>query len=391
MILIDDCYNANPMSMRAALDDLAADRRAAGSARRVAVLGDMLELGPGERELPRRDRRARRRAADVDVLVTVGPLAAAMTDRFDGESYPVADAGEAAALLPELLAPGDAVLVKASRGVGLEVVCRHSGGRRMTWRHRCGGRGRVTRLDSGRVLIAGTASLLICLFLARSSSSSCAQREFGQNIREEGPQGHHTKAGTPTMGGIIIFLAIAVPFLILSTRDWQSLGVFGAAVACALLGFADDYTKIVKPPLAGAAGAHQAGRHDRDLARPVVGRDPEGRHQHRPSGCASSTPAIDLGPLLPAVHLPGGGGHDQRGQPDRRPRRPGGRLRRDRAAGLHRDHVHHRRAARPDVAGGLPGGGVHRLSVVQQLPGEHLHGGHGARWDWAARSPVWRS
>ena len=57
------------------------------------------------------------------MLVTVGPLAAAMTDRFDGESYPVADAGEAAALLPELLAPGDVVLVKASRGVGLEVVC----------------------------------------------------------------------------------------------------------------------------------------------------------------------------------------------------------------------------------------------------------------------------
>ena len=48
------------------------------------------------------------------------------------------------------------------------------------------------------------------------------------------------------MGGIIIFIAIAVPFLILSTRDWQSLGVFGATVACALLGFADDYTKIVK-------------------------------------------------------------------------------------------------------------------------------------------------
>ena len=59
-----------------------------------------------------------------DVLITVGPLAAAMTDRFDGEVYPVADAEEAASLLPELLAPGDAVLVKASRGVGLEVVCR---------------------------------------------------------------------------------------------------------------------------------------------------------------------------------------------------------------------------------------------------------------------------
>jgi phospho-N-acetylmuramoyl-pentapeptide-transferase len=104
----------------------------------------------------------------------------------------------------------------------------------------------VTGSVSGRVLIAGTASLLICLFLSPKFIEFLRNREFGQNIREEGPQGHQIKAGTPTMGGIIIFAAIAVPFLALSGRDWPSLGVFGAAVACALLGFADDYTKIVK-------------------------------------------------------------------------------------------------------------------------------------------------
>src|SRR2546430_5316925 len=98
----------------------------------------------------------------------------------------------------------------------------------------------------GRVLIAGTASLLICIFLSPKFISFLREREFGQNIREEGPEGHHAKAGTPTLGGIIILIAFAVPFLILSTRDWPSLGVFGAAMACALLGFADDYTKIVK-------------------------------------------------------------------------------------------------------------------------------------------------
>ena len=48
------------------------------------------------------------------------------------------------------------------------------------------------------------------------------------------------------MGGVIIFAAVTVPFIVLSHRDWQALGVFGAAIACALLGFADDYTKIVK-------------------------------------------------------------------------------------------------------------------------------------------------
>ena len=99
---------------------------------------------------------------------------------------------------------------------------------------------------SGRVLIAGTAALLLCLFLSPKFIDFLRQREFGQNIREEGPEGHKIKAGTPTMGGIIIMLAFSIPFLILSTRDWRSIGVFGAALACAALGFADDWTKIVK-------------------------------------------------------------------------------------------------------------------------------------------------
>jgi phospho-N-acetylmuramoyl-pentapeptide-transferase len=100
--------------------------------------------------------------------------------------------------------------------------------------------------SSGRALIAGTASLLMCVFLGPKFIAFLRRREFGQNIREEGPQGHQTKAGTPTMGGIVIFLAFAVPFLILSGRGWPAMGVFGATLACALLGFADDYTKIVR-------------------------------------------------------------------------------------------------------------------------------------------------
>jgi phospho-N-acetylmuramoyl-pentapeptide-transferase len=99
---------------------------------------------------------------------------------------------------------------------------------------------------SGKVLAAGSAALLICLFLSPKFIEFLRHREFGQNIREEGPQGHQQKAGTPTMGGVIIFMAIAVPFLVLSGRDWSSMGVFGAAFGAALLGFADDYTKIVK-------------------------------------------------------------------------------------------------------------------------------------------------
>ncbi len=123
--LIDDCYNANPVSMQAALEDLAA-LATSDRSRRIAVLGDMLELGPGELEFHRATGR-QAAALGVDVLVTVGPLAAAMADSFGGETHATADAGEAAALLPGLLRPGDVVLVKGSRGVGLELVCRALG------------------------------------------------------------------------------------------------------------------------------------------------------------------------------------------------------------------------------------------------------------------------
>jgi UDP-N-acetylmuramoyl-tripeptide--D-alanyl-D-alanine ligase len=114
---VNDCYNANPMSMRAALDDLAAS----ASGRRVAVLGDMRELGPEERRF-HEEIGAHARAAGVDLLVTVGPLAAAMGPAFGGTTHAVGTAAEAAALLPSLMTAGDTVLVKASRGVGLEVV-----------------------------------------------------------------------------------------------------------------------------------------------------------------------------------------------------------------------------------------------------------------------------
>ena len=81
--VVNDCYNANPLSMRAALDDLATQDPAG---RRVAVLGDMLELGPAERE-HHREIGAYAASAGVDVLIAVGPRAAAMLGAFDGEAH----------------------------------------------------------------------------------------------------------------------------------------------------------------------------------------------------------------------------------------------------------------------------------------------------------------
>jgi phospho-N-acetylmuramoyl-pentapeptide-transferase len=98
----------------------------------------------------------------------------------------------------------------------------------------------------GEVLIAGMAAMLICIFLGPRFIEYLRLQEFGQHIREEGPEEHHEKAGTPTMGGLILFTSIAVPYLVLSDRDAASMAVFGVAVGSAAIGFADDYVKIVK-------------------------------------------------------------------------------------------------------------------------------------------------
>jgi UDP-N-acetylmuramoyl-tripeptide--D-alanyl-D-alanine ligase len=120
VLLINDCYNANPMSMRAALDDLAATARA----RRVAVLGDMLELGSEEHEL-HRELGEYAAARGVEVLITVGARAKTMSDALRAGSVEVhwaRDAEEAATLVPTLLRAEDTVLVKGSRGMRLELV-----------------------------------------------------------------------------------------------------------------------------------------------------------------------------------------------------------------------------------------------------------------------------
>jgi len=120
--VVNDAYNANPESMRAALAAL----QALPGQRRIAVLGAMAELGPGggaEHERLGRDAAA----AGVDLIVAVGTDAvgiasgAAAAGRRPGEeSVHVPDRAAARALLSELLRPGDVVLVKASRSYGLE-------------------------------------------------------------------------------------------------------------------------------------------------------------------------------------------------------------------------------------------------------------------------------
>ncbi len=106
----------------------------------------------------------------------------------------------------------------------------------------------------GEIVMAGSASLLICMFLGPRFIDYLRLKEFGQQIREEGPAGHHGKAGTPTIGGLAIFLSILVPFLILSDYRSASLAVLGTAIAMAALGFADDIIKLRKRRSLGVSG-----------------------------------------------------------------------------------------------------------------------------------------
>ena len=117
-VLIEDCYNANPVAMRAALRDLSTR-----DGRRIAVLGDMMELGPDEAQF---HRQIGEYVAElvIDLLVGIGPRSMQYLEGAAGvESVHFPDAAAAAPAVPGLLVPGDTVLVKASRSVALERVC----------------------------------------------------------------------------------------------------------------------------------------------------------------------------------------------------------------------------------------------------------------------------
>lgn len=116
--LIEDCYNANPVAMGAALRDLCAR-----GGRRVAVLGDMRELGAEEARF-HREVGAQAAEMGVDLLVAVGASARGYVEGADGrvDAAYFATVEDAIAGIPALLRSGDTVLLKASRGMALEHI-----------------------------------------------------------------------------------------------------------------------------------------------------------------------------------------------------------------------------------------------------------------------------
>ena len=104
------------------------------------------------------------------------------------------------------------------------------------------------------VLGAGVLAVFLAVVLGGKFIGFLRERALGQNIREEGPAGHKTKQGTPTMGGLLIVGVTMAAFLLFSDGTAQALTVLFVTLACGLIGFVDDYSKIARKRSLGLSG-----------------------------------------------------------------------------------------------------------------------------------------
>jgi phospho-N-acetylmuramoyl-pentapeptide-transferase len=95
-----------------------------------------------------------------------------------------------------------------------------------------------------RVLIAGLLALIVSIVVGPRFIEFLRANEFGQHIREDGPEHHMSKQGTPTMGGLMILFAATVGFLPTTHFRLQALTVFFVTLACGAIGFLDDFIKL---------------------------------------------------------------------------------------------------------------------------------------------------
>ena len=107
-----------------------------------------------------------------------------------------------------------------------------------------------------RVLISAICAATLLMFLGPKFIAWLRANEVGQFVRPPGmiPAGHAEKQGTPTMGGLLIIVATALPFVILSSRSTEAMLVLFATLACGAIGFVDDFMKIVKKRSLGLSG-----------------------------------------------------------------------------------------------------------------------------------------
>ena len=114
---------------------------------------------------------------------------------------------------------------------------------------------RVFRYTSTRIIAAAITALLISFLCGPWFIERLKNLQMGQQIRDDGPQSHKKKAGTPTMGGSLILLALVIPSILWCALDshlvWLTLGV---TIGYGIVGFMDDYLKVSKKNTKGLSG-----------------------------------------------------------------------------------------------------------------------------------------
>jgi phospho-N-acetylmuramoyl-pentapeptide-transferase len=105
-----------------------------------------------------------------------------------------------------------------------------------------------------RVLVAGVVAMVVSIVIGPKFIEFLRRKELGQQIREEGPEAHRGKEGTPVMGGVLILISASLAFLALSRYTTAALTVFFATVACGAIGFLDDFIKITHRRSLGLSG-----------------------------------------------------------------------------------------------------------------------------------------
>src|ERR671928_2062264 len=130
-----------------------------------------------------------------------------------------------------------------------------------------------------RVLLAGLAAMLVSILAGPRFIAFLRRKEYGQTIREEGPEHHVAKQGTPIMGGLLTIGVATAAYLAFARYTVPALTVLFVTLACGAIGFIDDFIKLTHRRSLGLSGRWKLVL----LGLITVGVGFAARHQHLPT------------------------------------------------------------------------------------------------------------
>src|SRR5499433_4419458 len=114
---------------------------------------------------------------------------------------------------------------------------------------------RVFRYVTSRTAFASLTALFLCIILGPWLIGKLREFQIGQHIREDGPKSHQKKAGTPTMGGVLIIISIVIPTLLWADLRYPYVWIaIAALLGYGWIGFLDDYAKVTRRRNLGLTG-----------------------------------------------------------------------------------------------------------------------------------------